>query len=118
MLYFPTTIDRKKRLILHFRELRVNNLSTVNLGSDPAAGVIERITNSMDAVIERSLNGHDAKNRNPREIVEELFSILGIILFKQYTDSTSTTTPVDFGLALIWVISLCYYFEKFWNRRD
>ena len=54
---------------------RINNLSTVNLGSDPAAGVIERITNSMDAVIESSLNGHDAENRNPREIVEELFSI-------------------------------------------
>ena len=30
-----------------------NNLATVNLGSDPAAGLIERVTNAVDAVLDR-----------------------------------------------------------------
>lgn len=32
---------------------RENNLATINMGSDPAGGVIERITNAIDAVLER-----------------------------------------------------------------
>ena len=32
---------------------RENNLATINLSSDPAAGLVERVTNAIDAVLER-----------------------------------------------------------------
>ena len=32
---------------------RRNNLATINIGTDPAAGVTERITNAIDAVLEK-----------------------------------------------------------------
>lgn len=32
---------------------RKNNLATINIGTDPAAGVAERITNAIDAVLEK-----------------------------------------------------------------
>ena len=32
---------------------RKNNLATINIGTDPAAGVTERITNAIDAVLEK-----------------------------------------------------------------
>ena len=56
---------------------RENNLATINLGSDPAAGVIERVTNGIDAVLERQWveSGEPTNLRSPREAVEQWFSI-------------------------------------------
>lgn len=56
---------------------RENNLATINLGSDPAAGLIERVTNAMDAVLEREwLNrGQPTNVRSPREAVALWFGI-------------------------------------------
>jgi len=54
-----------------------NNLAIINLGSDPAAGVIERITNAVDAVLEREWleNGQPAHLMSPRAAVEKWFGI-------------------------------------------
>lgn len=56
-----------------------NNLATINLGSDPAAGVIERITNAIDAVLEQQwLERKQPTHLNsPRKAVEEWFGIPG-----------------------------------------
>ena len=56
---------------------RDNNLATINLGSDPAAGVTERITNAIDAVLEREWieRGEPTNIRSPREAVELWFGI-------------------------------------------
>jgi len=54
-----------------------NNLATINLGSDPAAGVIERVTNAVDAVLEREWieRGEPTGVRSPRGAVEQWFGI-------------------------------------------
>lgn len=56
---------------------RENNLATINLGSDPAAGLTERITNAIDAVLEREwLDRAQATGmRTPREAVASWFNI-------------------------------------------
>ena len=56
---------------------RENNLATINLGSDPAAGLIERITNAIDAVLEREWHERREPShlRSPREAVAEWFGI-------------------------------------------
>jgi len=56
---------------------RENNLATINLGSDPAAGLIERITNAIDAVLEREWlrRGQPTDVRSPREAVASWFNI-------------------------------------------
>ena len=56
---------------------RENNLATINLGSDPAAGLIERITNAVDAVLEREWlsRGQPTSVRSPREAVALWFGI-------------------------------------------
>ena len=56
---------------------RENNLATINLGTDPAAGLIERITNAIDAVLERVWNemGRPTNIRSPREAFESWFGI-------------------------------------------
>jgi len=58
---------------------RENNLATINLGSDPAAGLVERITNAIDAVLEREwqARGCPTDVRSPREAVEQWFGIQG-----------------------------------------
>jgi hypothetical protein len=54
-----------------------NNLAIINLGSDPAAGVIERATNAVDAVLEMEWNerGQPAHLTSPRAAVEKWFGI-------------------------------------------
>jgi len=54
-----------------------NNLAIINLGSDPAAGVVERITNALDAVLdlEWTLRGQPAHLMSPRAAVESWFGI-------------------------------------------
>lgn len=56
---------------------RENNLATINISSDPAAGQIERITNGIDAILERKWRelGKPQNIRSPREAVEEWFNI-------------------------------------------
>jgi len=56
---------------------RENNLATINLGSDPAAGLIERVTNAIDAVLEREWieQGQPTNIRSPRAAVERWFGI-------------------------------------------
>lgn len=54
-----------------------NNLAIINLGSDPAAGVVERITNAFDAVLELEWlqRGQPAHLMSPRAAVAEWFGI-------------------------------------------
>lgn len=54
-----------------------NNLATINLGSDPAAGVIERITNALDAILEQEWvsRGEPTNLSTPRSAVEAWFKI-------------------------------------------
>lgn len=54
-----------------------NNLAIINLGSDPAAGVVERITNAFDAVLEMEWlqRGQPAHLMSPRAAVAEWFGV-------------------------------------------
>src|SRR3989344_3951388 len=54
-----------------------NNLAIINLGSDPAAGVIERVTNAIDAVLDLEWieKGQPAHLTSPRTAVEKWFGI-------------------------------------------
>lgn len=56
-----------------------NNLATINLGSDPAAGVIERITNAFDAVLEQEFmtRASPLQPPAPRAATERWFGIPG-----------------------------------------
>ena len=54
-----------------------NNLAIINMGSDPAAGVAERLTNGIDAVLERKWeeNNRPTYISSPRHACEEWFGI-------------------------------------------
>lgn len=54
-----------------------NNLAIINLGSDPAAGVIERVTNAIDAVLELEWTEKNQPPHltSPRVAVESWFGI-------------------------------------------
>jgi hypothetical protein len=54
-----------------------NNLATINLGSDPAAGLVERITNAFDALLELEWlkRGQPTHLMSPRSAVEQWFEI-------------------------------------------
>lgn len=56
---------------------RKNNLATINIGTDPAAGVTERITNAIDAVLEKEWIKRDEPTdiRTPRKASELWFEI-------------------------------------------
>jgi hypothetical protein len=56
-----------------------NNLAIINLGSDPAAGVIERTTNAIDAIIEHEWiqRGQPPYILSPRAAVEKWWGIKG-----------------------------------------
>lgn len=56
---------------------RRNNLATINIGTDPAAGVTERITNAIDAVLEKEwkIQGEPLGFRSPRSAAEKWFGI-------------------------------------------
>jgi len=62
---------------------RENNYGSINIGSDPGYALIERVTNSIDAVIEREAirQLRKAKKKStpssPREAVEEWFDVPG-----------------------------------------
>jgi hypothetical protein len=52
-------------------------MATINLGSDPAAGLTERITNAVDAVLEQAWvdQGQPTGLSSPRDAVEQWFDI-------------------------------------------
>jgi hypothetical protein len=54
-----------------------NNLAIINLGSDPAAGVVERITNAFDAILEFewAARGEPSNMMSPRAAVRDWFDI-------------------------------------------
>ena len=56
---------------------RKNNLATINIGTDPAAGIIERITNAIDAVLEKryKLENNPDDIQTPRGATEIWFDI-------------------------------------------
>lgn len=56
---------------------RKNNLATINIGTDPAAGVTERITNAIDAVLEKEWKEQDEPTdiKSPRRASELWYGI-------------------------------------------
>ncbi|HEX2253664.1 MAG TPA: hypothetical protein VHQ65_10390 [Thermoanaerobaculia bacterium] len=57
---------------------RENNYGTINIGSDPGLALVERVTNAIDAVIEREAlrsGGAISTPANPREAAEKWFDI-------------------------------------------
>ncbi len=56
---------------------RRNNTGIINIGTDPAGGVTERITNAIDAVLEKEwkLQGEPKGFRSPRRASEDWFGI-------------------------------------------
>lgn len=56
---------------------RENNLATINMGTDPAGALTERITNAIDAVLDLEWHrqGQPPKISSPREAVASWFSI-------------------------------------------
>lgn len=56
---------------------RKNNLATINIGTDPAAGVTERITNAIDAVLEKEWIDQEEPTdiKTPRRASELWFNI-------------------------------------------
>ncbi|MDC9721354.1 MAG: hypothetical protein PSN34_01100 [Urechidicola sp.] len=56
---------------------RKNNLATINIGTDPASGVTERITNAIDAVLEKEWKIKDEPTdiKTPRKASEIWYGI-------------------------------------------
>lgn len=56
---------------------RGNNQSTINMGTDPAAGLVERITNSIDAVLDLEWyqQGCPKDIDSPRAAVQKWFGL-------------------------------------------
>ena len=56
---------------------RKNNLATINIGTDPASGVVERITNAIDAILEKEWKeqGEPEGIRTPRRASELWYDI-------------------------------------------
>lgn len=71
------SLAEERRVAWRFVGNSENNLATINLGSDPAAGVVERITNAIDAVLEREWNqqGQPTNVTSPRQAVAQWFGI-------------------------------------------
>ena len=70
--------DLKEEIDLLWRPVgdRKNNLATINIGSFPASGLVERITNAIDTVIERKWEERGQPDiSSPRQAATELFSI-------------------------------------------
>jgi len=63
---------------------RKNNSGTIQAAGDPARSLIERVTNGIDAVIERAHNEHHGKPdcRTPREAVQAWFGVPPLGLHK------------------------------------
>jgi len=56
---------------------RKNNLATINIGTDPASGVTERITNAIDAVLEKEwkIKEEPTDIKSPRKAAEIWYGI-------------------------------------------
>lgn len=56
---------------------RKNNLATINIGTDPASGVTERITNAIDAVLEKEWKQKEEPKdiKSPRRATELWYGI-------------------------------------------
>src|SRR5690554_539019 len=56
---------------------RKNNLATINIGTDPASGVTERITNAIDAVLEKEWKQKEEPTdiKSPRRAAELWYGI-------------------------------------------
>lgn len=56
---------------------RGNNQSTINMGTDPAAGLVERITNSIDSILDLEWYKRKCPTdiNNPRKAADEWFNI-------------------------------------------
>lgn len=56
---------------------RRNNLATINIGTDPASGVTERITNAIDAVLEKEWVQRESPEgfMSPRRACEDWYGI-------------------------------------------
>jgi hypothetical protein len=56
---------------------RRDNIATINIGTDPAAGLTERITNAIDAILELEWNrqGKPSTVNSPRAASEKWFGI-------------------------------------------
>lgn len=56
---------------------RPNNQSTINMGTDPAAGLVERITNSIDSVLDLKWHTHGKPDdiQSPRKAAKKWFDI-------------------------------------------
>lgn len=51
-----------------------SNMSTINIGSDPARGLVERITNAIDAVLDREMAQRGGKEpSSPQEAAKKWF---------------------------------------------
>src|SRR3712207_5939459 len=55
---------------------RPNNIGTIRVGSDPALGLVERVTNGMDALLHLGKLAHPADNpATPREAAKEWYDV-------------------------------------------
>lgn len=56
---------------------RPNNQSTINMGTDPAAGLVERITNSIDSILDLQWHkeGEPDEIETPRQAAQKWFNI-------------------------------------------
>ena len=74
-----------------------NNVGIINMGTDPAAAVIERLTNGIDAIIERAwIEGGQPAITSPRQATEELFGVPGGYL-KGLGDKTALSKHSGLG---------------------
>jgi len=72
--------DRIKKVPVGGRE---NNLGNIAIGSDTGKGVVERLTNAIDAVIELEHNNHNGipKCRSPQEAATSWLGVPGKVLY-------------------------------------
>jgi hypothetical protein len=85
-----------------------DNFSTINLSSQPISGITERITNAIDAVIEKrwvELNKPD-NARNPRIAIEEwfekkeIFDKVEVSIYDSDNVNTPTIQVLDKGIGV------------------
>ena len=57
---------------------RANNWPTIGIGTDPASGLVERITNSIDSVIDKEWELHSKPDiGSPRKAAQEWLGVVG-----------------------------------------
>jgi hypothetical protein len=82
---------------------RKNNSGTIQAAGDPARALIERVTNGVDAVIERAHHEHHGKPdcRTPREAVQAWFGVPAQGLHKL---SESARRKLAQGAVTVWLL--------------